>query len=175
MLEEKVDFKIVLIACADHKKPYIVFSKLLNDGFLNGKNTVLLTDHLNGKINSLARKKGIENFKVTSNSELEKKIFKYQHSILISCGWPKIIPENVLSISLKAALNCHSSFLPDYKGASVFKHFWSNWESEAGATIHFMTKRLDEGNIVVQKKIKIKQPTTPIRILNQTSYPPVSG
>jgi len=69
----------------------------------------------------------------------------------------------------KASINCHSSFLPDYKGGSVFKHVWSNHEKEAGATIHLLNKEFDRGRIISQSKLKIFKRDTPYTILYRLS------
>jgi hypothetical protein len=48
-------------------------------------------------------------------------------------------------------LNLHTGWLPDYRG--VKSEFWRLFEGEgrpAGWTLHFMTTRLDEGDVVLQ-------------------------
>jgi folate-dependent phosphoribosylglycinamide formyltransferase PurN len=159
----------LFLANSAHRKPFVAFSYLIKKCFFNKENTLLVTDNPEGKIVKLAKEADIPNVVVKSNSDLEKAILSQMPEYLISCGWPSIIPEDFLSIPSKASLNCHSSFLPDYKGASVFKHYWSNWESRAGASVHLMTKKFDEGNIISQEAFTVSLPTTPLRILNETS------
>ena len=33
-------------------------------------------------------------------------------------------------------------------------HYWANMESEYGATIHYMNARFDDGNVILQGKLK---------------------
>jgi len=78
-----------------------------------------------------------------------------------------------LTLARKRALNCHSSYLPDYKGLGAYKHAWSNNESYAGASVHIMEEKFDTGEIMSQSKVKLFLRDTPktilTRIAEQTS------
>lgn len=78
-----------------------------------------------------------------------------EYDILISCGWGWLISEKVINDAKIGAFNCHGSYLPDFKGSSAFFHYWANCMHFAGATIHYLTKKFDEGNIIFQEKVKI--------------------
>lgn len=82
---------------------------------------------------------------------------------LISCGWVYKIPEKPISMA-SYAINCHSSYLPDYKGLSVHRAQWAHAEPEGGATIHFLTEDFDEGDIICQDKTTISVWDTPLDI-----------
>lgn len=88
---------------------------------------------------------------------------------LISCGWGYKVPESVLDIPTEEALNCHSSFLPRYKGPSVYWKQWAHAERTGGATVHIMTEKFDEGPIVAQAKFDISFFDTPSDILHKAS------
>ena len=90
--------------------------------------------------------------------------------ILISAGWPQIISSEIISKSRIASINCHGSFLPDYKGASAYRHMWANCEKEGGASIHFLTAKVDEGNLIAQCKFTIGMLDFPQEILNKVNY-----
>lgn len=82
---------------------------------------------------------------------------------LITCGWVYKIPDESISMA-RHAINCHSSYLPDYKGLSVYRPQWAHAESEGGATIHFLTEDFDEGKIICQDKTTIALWDTPLDI-----------
>lgn len=82
---------------------------------------------------------------------------------LIACGWIHKVPNESISMA-NHALNCHSSYLPDYKGRSVYRPQWAHAESEGGATVHFLTEELDEGAILCQEKFVISAWDTPLDI-----------
>ena len=78
-------------------------------------------------------------------------ITKCRPDVIVSLG-DRIIKPNILSIPRLGVLNGHSSLLPKYRGTST--EFWQivAGEIETGVTIHWMSARVDEGRIVVQKR-----------------------
>ncbi len=68
--------------------------------------------------------------------------------------FPYIIPTEFLDLPKMGFLNLHPAYLPFNKGWHT-----PSWaiidETPYGATLHFMTEKLDEGNIIHQKKIVI--------------------
>ena len=52
-------------------------------------------------------------------------------------------------------LNTHPSLLPKYKGLNTHQRVINNKEKYSGFTIHLVSKRLDSGRKIFQKKVKI--------------------
>lgn len=77
------------------------------------------------------------------------------YDYLVSCGWGYVIPKDLLGSPEIAALNCHSSYLPDYKGKSVYRPQWAHAERYGGATIHKLSPEIDEGDIITQARFSI--------------------
>jgi len=75
--------------------------------------------------------------------------------VVVSFG--KIIPENVLSIFPKGVINVHPSLLPKYRGPNPIRWQILNGERESGITIIKLTKEVDAGPILIQKKIEIDE------------------
>ena len=55
----------------------------------------------------------------------------------------------------KPILNIHPSLLPKYKGLNTHERAIKNKDKYAGVSIHKVTKKLDSGKIILQKKVKI--------------------
>lgn len=89
--------------------------------------------------------------------------------IMVLCGWGKKIGEAAISAPRIAALNCHSSYLPDYRGGSVYMYQWANCEKIGGASIHYLTNKFDDGNILAQQKFSIGRYDRPREILIKAS------
>lgn len=66
-----------------------------------------------------------------------------------------ILSEKFISIPEIGCLNRHGALLPKYRG--LLAPFWAymNKEKETGISIHFIDEKIDNGPIVVQKKIEI--------------------
>lgn len=67
----------------------------------------------------------------------------------------RILPEEVFTIPKLGSFNLHGSLLPKYRGASPINHAIMNGETETGVTTFFLDKKVDTGNIILQKKITI--------------------
>lgn len=80
--------------------------------------------------------------------------------LFLAAGYTQILRDRVLSVPSLAALNVHASLLPKYRG----KHpvFWAirNREQYTGLTLHHMAKGIDEGPIVLQRKVKMNPQDT---------------
>lgn len=82
---------------------------------------------------------------------------------LVACGWGYRVPTESLEVP-RVALNCHSSYLPRYKGWSVYRAQWAHAERRGGVTIHEMTEEIDEGEIVTRQRFEIGLFETPLGI-----------
>lgn len=68
----------------------------------------------------------------------------------------RILPEKIFSIPAKGSFNLHGSLLPKYRGAAPIQWALINGETETGLTTFFLEKKVDTGNIILQKKINIE-------------------
>lgn len=73
---------------------------------------------------------------------------------IISIHFPYIYPKRALTIPKHGALNLHPAYLPYNRGWHT-----PSWaildKTPFGATLHFMDEKLDTGDIVHQKKVKV--------------------
>ena len=61
----------------------------------------------------------------------------------------------LLALPARGALNMHGSLLPKYRGRAPVNWAIIHGETETGATLHYMTQRPDEGDIVGQTPVPI--------------------
>lgn len=78
-----------------------------------------------------------------------------QPHLFIAAGYTQIFKDKILCLPSLAAVNFHASLLPKYRG----KHpvFWAirNREKYSGITAHHLTDAIDEGDIILQRKVKV--------------------
>lgn len=79
---------------------------------------------------------------------------------IVVVAYGKILPGAVLEIPPRGAINLHASLLPKYRGASPIARAIINGDSETGVTTMFMSKGLDEGDILLQEPVKIRNDDT---------------
>jgi len=67
----------------------------------------------------------------------------------------RILPQDVISIPRKGAINLHGSLLPKYRGAAPIQWSLINGDKETGLTTFIIEPKVDKGKILLQKKINI--------------------
>ncbi|MEI6420678.1 MAG: bifunctional UDP-4-amino-4-deoxy-L-arabinose formyltransferase/UDP-glucuronic acid oxidase ArnA [Lentisphaerota bacterium] len=89
-----------------------------------------------------------------------KKIRELKPDIIFSFYYRDMIKPAVLEIPPKGCFNLHGSLLPAYRGRCPINWVLVNGESETGVTLHQMTPKPDDGDIVAQEKIHISPDDT---------------
>lgn len=79
---------------------------------------------------------------------------------IVLAGFMRILGSQVLNAYKNKILNIHPSLLPAFKGAHAIKDAFSAKVKTTGVTIHFVTKDLDAGPIILQEEIKISSKDT---------------
>ena len=67
----------------------------------------------------------------------------------------RILPKEIYTIPKYGSINLHGSLLPKYRGAAPINRAIINGDTETGVTTFFLKDKVDTGNIILQKKIKI--------------------
>ena len=80
---------------------------------------------------------------------------KYKISFICLAGYMKIISNTLIKNYQRKIINIHPSLLPKFKGLNTFSRMLKNNEVEAGCTVHYVNKKLDSGNKILQKKFFI--------------------
>ena len=119
--------------------------------------------------------------KFAKKFNIEKKIFYFKRktfdekkllnvlkdrkiNLICLAGFMRILSKNFIKNFKGKILNIHPSLLPKYKGLNTHKRVLKNKEKYTGCTVHFVSPRLDNGKIIIQKKIKIKKNDTPKKL-----------
>ncbi len=106
------------------------------------------------------KNKQIKSIVINDKKEIfEKKIFqiikKEKIDILCLAGFMKILSSNFITKLKIPIINIHPSLLPKYKGLNTHQRAIDNNEKFSGCTVHYVTRKLDSGKIISQKKVKI--------------------
>jgi methionyl-tRNA formyltransferase len=67
----------------------------------------------------------------------------------------RILPERIFSLPPLGTINLHASLLPKYRGAAPINWALINGETKTGLTIFFIQKKVDTGDLILQKEINI--------------------
>ena len=79
------------------------------------------------------------------------KLKKNKIDLILLAGYMKILSKRFIRSFGKSIINIHPSLLPKFKGLNTFEKVITNKEKKTGCTVHFVTDKLDEGNIILKK------------------------
>lgn len=97
-----------------------------------------------------------ENYDV-NNKDFLAKLKKLNPDLLLLCGCSQIIKNDFLNSFPDKIISFHPALLPKYAGFGAFVRPLISNEQEAGITFHYITKEIDGGDIVLQKKIRLEK------------------
>ena len=63
-------------------------------------------------------------------------------------AYGRILPQRVLDIPVKGCVNIHASILPQYRGSAPYQWAVLDGQTETGVTAQFMSRGVDEGDII---------------------------
>ncbi len=89
--------------------------------------------------------------------------------ILFSFYYRDMVGKDILNIPSEGCLNLHGSLLPLYRGRCPVNWVLVNGETQTGVTLHHMTPRPDDGDIVCQEKIQITADDTAKTLFEKTT------
>jgi phosphoribosylglycinamide formyltransferase-1 len=75
--------------------------------------------------------------------------------LIVLAGFMRILSAKFVQQFSGKIINIHPSLLPAYKGLDTHQRVLEAGEIYHGATVHFVTEQLDDGEIVIQSRIEI--------------------
>jgi len=91
----------------------------------------------------------------------------YSPDVVLVAAFGQILRQDILTLPKIACLNVHASLLPKYRGAAPFQRAIWNHDQVTGVTIQKMAKKLDAGDILLQKEIAILPTETSGELLDR--------
>jgi len=114
------------------------------------------------QINELCKQLNIECFHGinVSSDEGIRLIQSLQPDMIIVSTFKQIIKSDVIKIPKLGIINIHPSLLPKLRGPSPVENAILNGDEVTGVTFHYLTDEIDSGNILLQKKVRIRKTDT---------------
>lgn len=88
-------------------------------------------------------------------TEVVEGIKSVKPDLIISVSMNQIVKKQILEMPPQRCINVHCAPLPKYAGMSPYVWALANNEDHSAATIHYMEKGLDEGDIIIQEKVNV--------------------
>lgn len=108
-------------------------------------------------IKRVALENNIPVLQPNSIKEEYEEILSYHPDIIITCAYGQIIPKVVLDAPEYGVINVHGSLLPKLRGGAPIHWSIINGMQETGVTIMKSDVKMDSGDIISKRSIKIKE------------------
>lgn len=107
------------------------------------------------KIYELCKKNNIKVFPWDKLVDLKIILDEILPDLLVIASFPNLLPEKIINKPRFGSINVHTGNLPKYRGIHPLNWAIINDESEIGVTVHYVNKKMDGGNILAQKTMKV--------------------
>lgn len=98
-----------------------------------------------------------------------KDILALDPELIITSAYGQFVPEELIEYPKYKAINTHGSLLPKYRGGAPIQWSIINGDDKTGISIIYMTKGMDEGDILYTKEIDILKEDTNTTLFNKLS------
>ena len=117
------------------------------------------------KVHSLRDMRNIYNVPVVGSTNVNSKktraqIAKWQPDVILSVYLNQLIKGRLIDMAPKGTLNIHPALLPRHRG--LWPYFWVfvEGDKETGVTVHWVDRKFDTGDLLLQEKIPIEPDDT---------------
>ena len=101
--------------------------------------------------------------------EVIAQIRALQPDFFFSFYYREMLKKALLDIPARGALNMHGSLLPKYRGRVPVNWAIILGETETGSTLHYMTEKPDNGDIVAQQAVPILPNDTALQVFQKVT------
>lgn len=89
------------------------------------------------------------------DAELRARVDNYRPDLIVLAGFMRILTPIFLRPFIGKLINIHPSLLPKYPGLHTHQRALDAGDTDAGATVHFVTEELDGGPAILQASVPI--------------------
>ena len=99
--------------------------------------------------------------KLSFDQEIMKIIDNCQAEVIILAGYMRILSADFISKYSGKILNIHPSLLPKFPGLNTHQRAIDACEKKHGASVHFVTEKVDGGPVIAQLSVNIDSTDNP--------------
>ena len=131
----------------------------INNDFLKMDIVAVVSNNAEAKGLARAKEAGIETIVIDTSNKYTDKLLTlintYKIDLILLSGFMKILPKDFTDKFYGKIINLHPSLLPKFKGLDTYKKVLASKEKYHGASVHFVTSKLDDGPVIIQGKTEI--------------------
>lgn len=159
-----MSLKVVFMGTPEFAVPIV---KLLNDSY-EVVGVVTQPDKMVGRkkimtpppVKVVSEELALKVFQPRHIKEEYQPILDLKPDLIVTCAYGQILPEEILNYPKYGCINVHASLLPKLRGGAPIHHAIIDGYKETGITIMYMSKKMDQGDILTQVKTEIRDDDT---------------
>lgn len=137
----------------------------IKKGKINVAKCVLFTDKKDSLVRQRAKKYGVKDIFIDPVRFKDKKEFdqevidtldKEKIKVIALAGYMRILSPFFVKYFENKILNIHPSLLPSFAGNNAIEDAFNYGAKVTGVTIHFVSEEVDQGPIIAQRPVGIK-------------------
>jgi phosphoribosylglycinamide formyltransferase 1 len=144
----------------------------IQDGKLDAKASVVISDVLEAPILEIAGEFGVPNaylppghFRTRLEPIVEEQLVEMLRNagaeVVALAGFMRVLKEPMLAAFPRRIVNIHPSLLPKFPGLEAWKQALAANEKWTGVTVHYVDAQVDHGDIILQREVPILPGDTP--------------
>jgi len=88
--------------------------------------------------------------------ELAAQVERFRPGLVVLAGFMRILGDEFVDRFAGRLVNIHPSLLPKYRGLHTHRRALEAGDREHGASVHFVTRELDGGPVVLQVRVPVR-------------------
>ncbi len=163
MTEKKSLIRIVVFASGNGSNLQVIVDRA-QAGQLSVEVVAVVSDQENAFALERARRANIRAIivnpdcysdRVAYDGALREVVLELNPDLIVLAGFMRILSAKFVDCFENQIMNIHPSLLPKYKGLHTHERVLAAGEQFHGATVHFVTAKLDDGPIIIQQTVPV--------------------
>ena len=130
------------------------------EGYFNSEIALVVSNKSSAYGLTRAENAGIKALVIKSDKELLDTLLENEIDLIVLAGYLKVISPELINAYENKIINIHPSLLPEYGGHGMYglyvhENVFADKKDQTGATVHYVTAQVDEGPIIIQKKLRV--------------------
>ena len=94
-------------------------------------------------------------------AEMQKALDEAEIDLICAAGFMRLLTADFVTRWHDRIINIHPSLLPAYKGLDTHARVLADGAKEHGCSVHYMRAEMDDGPVIVQKRVPVHADDTP--------------
>ena len=166
----------IAVLCSGNGSNLQAIIDSVKKGYIPARIAIVVTDNKDAFALKRAAKAGIETLVLNPkdfetreafDKEVIKNLRKREVGLVVLAGYMRLLSGHFIKEYEGRIMNIHPVLLPSFKGTHGIKDALEYGVKVTGPTVHFVDEKLDNGAIILQKAVEVKDDDTEESLLER--------